>query len=67
MDTARRKELNPTSATTFASHAPDEDFRHGILHWVVVTGYDNDAIINDPDIGSKLKVPANDFSRALDL
>ncbi|MFQ6134395.1 MAG: peptidase C39 family protein [Nitrososphaerales archaeon] len=48
-------------------YAPDDDYQNGMLHWVVVTGFDSETVkINDPDLGP-LAVPKVDFVKALDL
>ncbi len=48
-------------------YAPDENWKDGVLHWVVVTGFDSNNIkINDPDIGPTT-VPKADFEKSLDL
>jgi len=51
-----------------SKYAWDESFPDGILHWVVVTGYDDDGfIINDPDIGPDMKITKEDLGKAIDL
>ncbi|MCL4437332.1 MAG: peptidase C39 family protein [Thaumarchaeota archaeon] len=48
-------------------YAPDDNWKDGVLHWVVVTGFDSNSIkINDPDIGPTT-VPKADFEKSLDL
>jgi len=45
----------------------DKDYPDGVLHWVVVTGFNSDkAKINDPDIGP-LTIPKTDFIKSIDL
>jgi len=48
-------------------YAPDDNWKDGVLHWVVVTGFDSSSVkINDPDIGPTT-VPKADFEKSLDL
>lgn len=49
-------------------YAPSDDYRYGILHWVVVTGFNTESVkINDPDIGPSIVVSKPDFEKSLDL
>ncbi len=48
-------------------YAPDDNWKDGVLHWVVVTGFDSNYIkINDPDIGH-MTISKSDFEKSLDL
>jgi hypothetical protein len=48
-------------------YAPDDNWQDGVLHWIVVTGFDAKNIrINDPDMGP-LTVSKTSFEKALDL
>ncbi len=48
-------------------YAPDDNYQDGVLHWVVVTGFDSETVkMNDPDLGPMV-VPKVDFEKALDL
>lgn len=62
------KGLPPIVMVDQTGYAPDEDYRYGVLHWVVITGFEDDTvIINDPDLGPNLAVPRSKFTHALDL
>ena len=46
----------------------DPSFPDGVLHWVVVTGYDEEGLyINDPDIKPNMKLTNKEFEDAIDL
>jgi ABC-type bacteriocin/lantibiotic exporter with double-glycine peptidase domain len=48
-------------------YAPDDNWKDGVLHWVVVTGFDSSTVkLNDPDIGP-ITVSKPDFEKSLDL
>jgi len=60
--------LPPIVMVDQTGYAPDEDYRYGVLHWVVVTGFEGDVIvINDPDLGPNLRVSRGSFNHALEL
>ena len=51
-----------------SKYAWDASFSDGVLHWVVVTGYDKEGFyINDPDIKPNMKITNKEFEDAINL
>lgn len=49
-------------------YAPDKSFPEGVLHWIVVTGADEEGVvIHDPDLGGSIMLSKEQFEKSMDL
>lgn len=60
--------IHPILMVDQSKYAWDENFANGVLHWVVVTNYDQRCFtIQDPDIKPNIKLTNEEFEKAIDL
>ncbi len=51
-----------------SAYAPDADYPDGVLHWVVVLRFEEEAVVfHDPDLGPEQRVSTAVFEKAMDL
>jgi hypothetical protein len=62
-----KKKIPPIVMVEQTEYISDKNYPDGILHWVVVTGFNSEKVkINDPDIGP-LVIPKTDFIKSINL
>jgi len=62
------KKLPPIVMVDQTGYAYSREYPYGMLHWVVVTGFEDEMVlINDPDLGPNLRVSKDRFVQALDV
>ena len=49
-----------------SKYISDDKYKQGILHWIVVTGYDKKFRINDPDIG-QIEITPDELEKSMEL
>ena len=49
-----------------SKYISDDKYKQGILHWIVITGYDKMFRINDPDIG-QIEITPDELEKSMEL